>query len=478
MRQESPLLVTGRGDDNVLSERTSREGNVNETSTAIEGERDSQNVNANETMVRNIFNTRRYRVRAGSIPEENEEEIIVDPTTVGVEQTTQTNLTTETSTTTTSNVPRAAGHLLTNAVTSPNRSSNTRRSTNPTRSRLVGLSDKQRPSHRKIRRWNNDRFIGTSSEQLHVLLDSDGTTEQYWRQHYMPNYPCSYRSEFAKLSTDETKIGQSVRERFLKGEVAAAVQTTDVASEGRKGGKNKNHSDGMSWMERNVRNKFQKLGVSHPEDEQLVGRKLFETLSTRIQSILFRSCGDDNDIEGTEVCSFASQLVTSFEEYLVSLALAGSKKDVKSSSLGYPPQQPQHTYDMLARVFSSSPKIIMRSKTMRHRSSHSNTSHAVLIPTVHFYFSADEDAGSCSSNSSGNNANDGQVKSSAFCRILLYAVCQFHGLESSSSFLTSKGKHRSKRSSKKQGGSKVVTVQGGVLLAPHLKLLDHVKQLS
>ena len=73
MRQESPLLVTGRGDDNVLSERTSREVNVNETSTAIEGEGDSQNVNANETIVRNIFNTRRYRVRAGSIPEENEE---------------------------------------------------------------------------------------------------------------------------------------------------------------------------------------------------------------------------------------------------------------------------------------------------------------------------------------------------------------------------------------------------------------------
>jgi len=288
----------------------------------------------------------------------------------------------------------------------------------------------------------------------------------------MPNYPCSYRSEFAKLSTDETKIGQSVRERFLKGEVAAAVQPTDVASEGRKGGKNKNHSD-MTWMERNVMNKFQKLGVSYPEDQQL-GRKLFETLSTRIQSILFRSCGDDNG------CSFASQLVTSFEEYLVSLALAGSKKDVKSSSLGYPPQQPQHTYDMLAKVFSSSPKIIMRSKTMRHRSSHSNTSHAVLIPTVHFYFSADEDAGSSSSNNnnSGNNADDGQVKSSAFCRILLYAVCQFHGLESSSSFVTSKGKHRSKRSSNKQGGSKVVTVQGGVLLAPCLKLTDHVKQLS
>ena len=67
----------------------------------------------------------------------------------------------------------------------------------------------------------------------------------------------------------------------------------------------------------------------------------------------------------------------------------------------------------------------------------------------------------------------------AFCRILLYAVCQFHGLVSSSSLMSSNGKHHIRKSSKKQGGAiKMVTVQGGVLLAPSLKLLDHVEDLS
>lgn len=117
--------------------------------------------------------------------------------------------------------PRA-GRLLARAAAS---SSSARR---PARSRgartPVGPSDKQRPSHRKLRRWNNDRFVGTSSEQIHVMLENDGfggdAMDQYWSEFYMPNYPREYRSEFAKLSTDESRKGKSARERFLKGEVA------------------------------------------------------------------------------------------------------------------------------------------------------------------------------------------------------------------------------------------------------------------
>ena len=36
------------------------------------------------------------------------------------------------------------------------------------------------PSHRKLRRWNNDRFIGTSSEHLHIRLENteEGAEEE------------------------------------------------------------------------------------------------------------------------------------------------------------------------------------------------------------------------------------------------------------------------------------------------------------
>ena len=268
----------------------------------------------------------------------------------------------------------------------------------------------------------------------------------------VPNYPCEYQSEFARLITDESTKGKRVRERFLKGE---------IANFGAKKRNEKKVDDGMTWMERSVMVKLQKLGMLGVSNEEL-GSKLFQNLTPRIQSILSRSCALGADNENQE-------MVNAFEQYLVSLALESSDK----GSLGYPLLQPQETYDMFAKIFSRPPKIVMRSKTSRHRSSSSNNSklNAVLIPTVHFYFAADD---------SVTSDDDGQVKSSsAFCRILLYAVCQFHGLVSSSSLMSSNGKHHIRKSSKKQGGAiKIVTVQGGVLFAPALKLLDHVEDLS
>ena len=166
MRQESPLLITGRG-DNIVLNQSAQDVSSNDN--------DGVNSNSEENMIRNIFNTRR-RIRSDSIPEE----VI---STQSVEQGDQdVNLTTTTSTSAT-NAPRA-GHLLTSIRETNSRS--TRRSTNPTRSRLVGLSDKQNPSHRKLRRWNNDRFVGTSSEQLHLTLQNNeaSVTEQYWREFY------------------------------------------------------------------------------------------------------------------------------------------------------------------------------------------------------------------------------------------------------------------------------------------------------
>lgn len=285
-----------------------------------------------------------------------------------------------------------------------------------------------------------------------LLFDNEISDQTTYCRHLftVPNYPCEYQSEFARLITDESHNGKCVRERFLKGEVA------NIGAK-----KEKKVDDGVTWMERSVMIKLQKLGMLGVSNEEL-GSKLFQNLTPRIQSILSRSCalGVDNENQ---------QMVNAFEQYLVSLALESSDKD----SLGYPPLQPQEVYDLFAEIFSRPPKIVMRSKTSRHRSSSSNNSklNAVLIPAVHFYFAAEERV---------TSDDNGQVKSSsAFCRILLYAVCQFHGLVSSSSLMSSNGKHHIRKSSKKQGEAiKMVTVQGGVMVAPALKLLDHVEDLS
>ena len=59
MRQESPLLITGRGDNIVL----------NQNAQDVSANDNDASSNSEETMIRNIFNTRR-RIRSDSIPEE------------------------------------------------------------------------------------------------------------------------------------------------------------------------------------------------------------------------------------------------------------------------------------------------------------------------------------------------------------------------------------------------------------------------
>ena len=410
-------------------------------------------------------------------------------------------------------------HWLAQPASSTVHGSTRRSSNNPTRRRhhqhqhdgtttSRTLSNKQHPSHRKLRRWNNDRFVGTTLEHLHhTMMEGEGDTidgsdyDQYWKQHYMPNYPCTYRSEFAKLITDETKKGQRVRERFLKGEVGVRVRssstitTTTMMTE--------------EIMHRMIAEKFQKkLGVSLPKSltmstystaaaaaaekdaaaipsttsssiNECMGTKIFKNLSPRIQTILSRICvNEEDELNDTSTAAttdpffaVARQVVASFESYLISLALVGSTEDVPTA-LGYPPLQSQLTYDLFTKVLSSPPKVLMRSRTRQNnvsllRSSARKNVHAVLVPTVHFYFATDEDDNQDSTSKRGKNGvgnNDGGKKcNSAFYRILLHAVCQFHGLESTSSLLT--GGHR-------EGTTKVVTVQGGWLLAPSLKVLD------
>jgi hypothetical protein len=45
--------------------------------------------------------------------------------------------------------------------------------------------------------------------------------QNWWREHYMPNYPCGYRSGLSRLMTDKMECGGVVRDhRFSREEVA------------------------------------------------------------------------------------------------------------------------------------------------------------------------------------------------------------------------------------------------------------------
>ena len=475
MRAESPLMVATGG--RVATEEGSREseaavgppaaedGNgVSAASTVVsDGDEHRHSTDNDEAAVRNIFNVRRRR--AASIPEEEEVTASAEPSTAVAPP------------------PRAAGHWFARAATA---NASTARSNRPAetanaRGNDHARSDKQRPSHRKLRRWDNDRFVGTPSEQLHLRLERDGGAgaDLNWTEFYMPHYPLEYRSEFAKLATDDSKFGRSVRDRFAKGEVGAP----------RGGDATEESGDTEEWTARRAAAKLRKMGISPRGKEDEMGKQLFQALYPRVRSVISRACAVDDfrrEDEGAAADaaggSFAGRAVTAFESYLVSLAIAGPDHDVVVSE-GYPPRQPQSAYDIFAEIFSGPPKVVIRRKKQHRASSSARNGkhlHAVMVPTVHFYFSAAGNHGSKVDGSGGGGSQQKGQDKSAFYRILLYAVCQFHGLESSSSMIASDKKKKKprdghNRGDHEHGAVKVVTVQGGVMLAPELKLLDYAR---
>ena len=516
MRHESPLLVispiVAAAGSAIIAENNITGGGIanhHRSGSEATAQLEDGDANNNEQLIRNIFHTRSSRarrLRAGSIPEEIVEDdgstIVVDDNTsfvaanndniaAGNQATNNESTTTVSSTsaaTNNSTTTRTAGRFFTQAVattsTRRRRNNRTTEPNNTTQQQQRTLSTKQNPSHRKIRRWKNDAFIGTPSEHVHTMLMTKGGEEEGWNEFpYMPNHPLEYNSEFSKLSVDRSRGGEKVRERFVRGEVASG----DFAL--KKGGSGVDDEEEVGeevMMQRRIVAKCRQLGIPPKVimDESKWGEVLYDKLGLRIQSILSRSC--------SSVDTNASRIVATFESYLVSLALNSkvmTGNDDDNVELGFPPLQPQAVYDVFQDILASPPRIVMRNK----QSSSSNNSNCnnqrigkaavaakevsgmnkcgVLIPTTHFYFPTEGQDGS-------------SRRSSAFHRILLYAVCQFHGLETSSSVVPDKKLKRDDNGRRKgqqqkqnrnaKGSMKVVTVQSGVLLAPSIKLLDFV----
>jgi hypothetical protein len=248
----------------------------------------------------------------------------------------------------------------------------------------------------------------------------------------MPNYPREYRSEFAKLVNDDSKKGGIVRERFLKGEVGSSKEQAVHYRAQR-------HFQGMSSAD--------------------IGNQLYRKLSPRIRSILSRVC-ERNDVLETDVMDgtrtiMAVQAVNAFEKYIVSCILQSKKTVVPSA--GFPPLLADEEYQVFEKIFCAAPDLVM--KTSKRKTSHG----CYVIPSIHFYFADD--------------SNEDEKRKGAFYRILLYAVCNFHGLVASSCALDGKTKEYSLRKNLGKG-VKVVTVQSGVVLGLDLKLLDFVNSDS
>lgn len=148
----------------------------------------------------------------------------------------------------------------------------------PPRSR----SSKQGPSRRKLRRWDNDKFIGIAAELAkaghpniaQAFARGESETSFYLRA----NDPRCYRSVFSQLVEDKDGDLGDVKARFVRGEVADDRRTKEINSE-----------------------------ALHVEEDSAFTK--FNAIDRRLQQAVFRACR----------ASFPTKVLNAFESYLLSV---------------------------------------------------------------------------------------------------------------------------------------------------------------
>lgn len=249
------------------------------------------------------------------------------------------------------------------------------------RSFAVGSSTKQRPSHRKLRRWNNDNFVGIAFELAKSSSRGPAAAESLlMAQADAPKYRALYnpqdcpQSAMSKLSEDD-KLAE-VRDRFFNGEIGhgPAVQAP-----------------------------YCKKAV---EDDDAKPDVMLSRIHGRLRGVVIRAC-----------CNSAPsvEIVDAFENFLVHCFVSGKT------------------------ILLEWVDTLLETPTI--------TKLTTGQTIVRFYFDSESSTG-------------------GFHRLLLHAVCQFHGLNAVSTTVGLNGKSK----------SRLLTVSGSSLSGPHVRLVDHASE--
>lgn len=269
-------------------------------------------------------------------------------------------------------------------------------------------SNKQGPGHRKVRRWNNDKFIGISADISHhnplrgaKIANIYAEAEMNKWQYTMPNVPRNNRTIFGTLlagnisemnSDGHCKVKlnsaqlQNIRERFVEGEIGVV-------------------RDSMSHVA------MQRLKRREEQKYKSGRRMLKENIDTRLLDVIVRAC---------QASTFSKAVVSAFERLIVGYM----SNDHRSSVPGY-------KMDSDINIWN---EILVQKPFITHK-----TDDVGGGLTLRLLFDENESKG-------------------AFNRLLLHAVTQFHGLETTSNS-TSKGR--------------VLTVTG-TCKGSQFKLLDYI----
>jgi len=236
-------------------------------------------------------------------------------------------------------------------------------------------SNKQGPSHRKLRRWNNDNFFGIASEISNANPTARGAliskiyaeAEMEKSAYLFPNYPLENNSCLTTLLGSGSEVEDyekqhiaTVRERFLNGEVCD---------------KNRN------LISERARDRLLKREEEIFND----GRKMVEEkLQSRLLNVVTRAC---------QSSVFSRNILSAFERVLV--------KHLSFNDVSVCDDKQDNDESILEKVLMQKPLLTRKSSNETKNS------------TIRFLFDNESDQG-------------------AFSRLLLHGACQFHGLNTSS----------------------------------------------
>jgi len=266
-------------------------------------------------------------------------------------------------------------------------------------------SDKQNPSHRKQRRWDNDKFVGITSDLTHentnkgiqiAKLYADAQQDYHKWINPLQRYPV-YKSQF-EILTSGNCLGREVEDE--KGVVNVVEGKQPIYSQERISNARERFLRGEIAVDNNHCNNHTKRDLKSFRD----GKSMLRKMEKRLRRVVERACRNSD---------FSKEVLIEFEWVLSKFLLHDTEEKDRNDD---EEEDKEQTKSVLDQVLIRKPLLTRTKSTNRNNNK-----------MLRFLFrqSSDDDE--------NNNNNATMQPNPSFNRLLLHALCQFHGLESTSS---------------------------------------------
>ena len=323
-------------------------------------------------------------------------------------------------------------------------------------------SNKQGPSHRKVRRWNNENFVhlaaelyknnnnnnngsrgGTGKAAAHALLKGHAHAAQYRSikgdDVEEGNYPPHAKSNIMTrlLRDDQGRFTTTLRDELFDDEVPSTWTTTNT-----------------DLPRRRITRASATMSLT-PEDMLL-------RIEPRLRNVVLRAC--ENSMPASLVVNRVEAFLLRTHQLSIPTAAAADSATMNLSTEATTPRATQAAQGTSAKIGSDDDKeendwwcdILLEAPTITHLaledhvSTMTTTTSNLTTTTIRFLF-------------------DGHSPNGGFHRLLMHGLCQFHGLKASSTTMNVTTRHGTSVEARLLVATGTVTET-----LKHVKMVDYI----